>query len=362
MELFELTKEEYNSYINTCNNPSIYQSSKMDTIDKENGYNITYVGIKDNNTILCATRLLYKPINDKKMVYYAKKGFIIDYDNVNLLNTFVKLLKKYIKKNNGYVLYIDPIIKDSDTEIITHLKKIGFKNDDDFINEYYKWGYHISLKDKDEKDIIKEIKPSLRSYIRKADHLSISINELKKEELPNNSYYHTLYDLFKKDGEISFLSAKIDLQKSLKIIENDKESLEKTIKRIPKDSADLLKETDKQINDYEKIRTSIIKMQEKNHNIITIANAIYINHKNEIILYNLDYKKEYKEFYGEYLLIWDYIKKAIKLKKEYYSYYDNNDLIDNSYYELLKSFNGNTDKYIKPMYIPTSIYYFFHKK
>ena len=65
-----------------------------------------------------------------KKTFYAPRGFLIDYNNLELLKFFTEELKKYIKKHKGFMLTIDPNViyrvRSSEGEILNDDKD---KND-----------------------------------------------------------------------------------------------------------------------------------------------------------------------------------------------------------------------------------------
>ena len=73
-----------------------FQIQEWANLKAKNGWVAHYVGLKDNKKIVAAALLLAKnvPIVKKKM-FYSPRGFLIDYNNYELLKTFTKEIKKY---------------------------------------------------------------------------------------------------------------------------------------------------------------------------------------------------------------------------------------------------------------------------
>ena len=69
---------------------------------KRNGWKAYYVGLKDKKEIKAASLILAKeiPVIKKKM-FYAPRGFLIDYHDLELLTTFTREIKIWAKEKKG---------------------------------------------------------------------------------------------------------------------------------------------------------------------------------------------------------------------------------------------------------------------
>ena len=56
-----------------------------------------FLGLNDNGNIVGATMLIIQKYNGFVKAY-AARGFLIDYDNLSLVETFTNELKKYLSK------------------------------------------------------------------------------------------------------------------------------------------------------------------------------------------------------------------------------------------------------------------------
>ena len=112
MKLVNLTTKEFKEYAD--NNPQItfHQTKEWANLKKVNGWKSYYIGLKENNEIKGAALLLSKQIPFiKKYMFYSPRGFLIDYNNKDLLKEFTLLLKEYIKKEKGIFVKIDPYVE-----------------------------------------------------------------------------------------------------------------------------------------------------------------------------------------------------------------------------------------------------------
>ena len=97
MKFCELTEEEFRKFSSTHELCSFFQTPEMAMSKKEDGCNYYYVGVKNDNDIVCATLLLeYKGRLFK--TFSSPRGYLIDFTNKELLKFFTDELKKFIRK------------------------------------------------------------------------------------------------------------------------------------------------------------------------------------------------------------------------------------------------------------------------
>ena len=100
MKFVELDKDEFKAFLNNHPLQTFFQDPAMSEIGLMDNWNTVYVGIKENNQILAATRMMYKEVRLNQRIFYAPRGILIDYQDTKLLSFFIKNVKKYIKNNN----------------------------------------------------------------------------------------------------------------------------------------------------------------------------------------------------------------------------------------------------------------------
>ena len=139
--LEELTKEEFNEYASKHPLNMFFQSSYWGELKSITGWKHFMVGIKNDGKIEAATLILGKKIPIfNRYIYYAPRGFLIDYNNTELLKKFTLEVKKYLKKKKGIFIKINPYLiyqeRDINGDIVENgidnknvveeLKKLGF--------------------------------------------------------------------------------------------------------------------------------------------------------------------------------------------------------------------------------------------
>lgn len=403
MTFVELKKSEFESFLKSSPLKTFFQAPEMEEIDLMGGWNTIYVGIKQNDDVIAASRIIWTKVRFNKKIFYAPRGILVDYNDKKLLTFFVNSLKKYIKKQGGYTLHIDPPLihkeRDIDGEIVSNgidnscviknLKSLGFKHNG-FTREYdytkqNRWLFQLPVAGKTEEDILKGMNGNTRRSIQKAEHLKVTVRELKRDELhifkeimdhtserrefsdKSMSYYEKMYDLFASKEEIKYMLAEVNLDETLKVLNEDMNKLNSTKERALKNGkTGLLNETESQINDLNKRIDEIKNIQSNQGNNLYLASAMFMIYGDEVIYYHSGGYKEYMSFFGQYLIQWTMIKEAIKRNKLKYNFYgikgvfDKKDM-DYGVYLFKRGFNGNVVEYIGDFYLPVSPYYYIQQ-
>ena len=328
MKLVNLTKAEFKKYADKHEQITFHQTEEWANLKKVNGWKAYYIGLKNEKEIQAAALILAKeiPIIKKKM-FYSPRGFLIDYNNYELLKCFTQELKKYIKKEKGIFVKIDPYVeyqeRNNNGQIVENgynnkaavenLKKLGYKffgfnTMQDTLQP--RWMHVIEINGKTEEEIQKDMESKTRQILRKNEKSSIKTREIKKEELPifksimehtgdrrdfidrPLSYYEAMWDNLHDSGILKILLAEIDFEEYEKNTIKEKEETEKNLKdRIYKHDNNLLKMNEKKYEtsnkqdkeSLERLEKQLLKIKTykkeygKKKNLGTILFLIYGN-------------------------------------------------------------------------------------
>ena len=145
MFIRELTSEEFNKFKDSFKDKSIYQTSEYAYIMNHQNYTTMFLGLVDGSGIVAASMIMIEKINNFKYAY-APRGFLIDYTNYSLLETFTMELKNYLSKKDVVAIKLSPMIVkniyDSEGKII----ETNNSYDNIFENlkslDYYHFGYN----------------------------------------------------------------------------------------------------------------------------------------------------------------------------------------------------------------------------
>ena len=350
-----------------------------------------YLGlINDDNTIVAATLLLQKYLPLNYSYFYAPRGFIIDYNNEELVKEMTNKIIKFAKKKKGIFVKIDPniIIKDYNylneeqkttydkDKVYNILKRVGFKHLEfaKASESIERYSYRIDLTQPLE-EIEKHFSKVTKQQIAKSQKLETEVVigtekdikelyqliQLTKEKensiLYDEDYYETLYEIFngsKNTKAILFLG-KVHLTKTIKVLEK---KLKKTIDQISIMPIDNLSKSAKiKLKELKEQKENIKKELEKYKNYkqeygadITLNAHMIVTYKDKAwVLYTKDHNI-LNETYTSYNTYYNHIKYC---KEKSITMYEQPGATDN---EL--KFGGNYIEFIgewdyiinKPMY------------
>ena len=110
MEFVVLKEDEFKKFAYKHEQASFFQTINWGKLKSENGWGMKLVGIKEGKKILAATMILSKMTPIKKKMLYAPRGFLIDYNNFELVKFFTEEIKKFAKRENAIFVKIDPYV------------------------------------------------------------------------------------------------------------------------------------------------------------------------------------------------------------------------------------------------------------
>lgn len=380
MELRELTKKEFDSY--ALNHPlgSFQQTSFWGRFMEGDKFHAYYVGGFIKEHLVGASLLLsYERKKDKERVFYAPRGFLIDYKNEELLKEFTEEVKKFIIEKHGVFLKIDPYIlvrdRDSEGKIIeggvyndfveVNLTNANFVKVNDRIQP--KWLSRINLKDKSIDDIFNSFSPKARQTVRRNERLGFKVrdfdfkdidkfidiidNESKKYNtiIPTKTFYLDLKQTF--DGNIKFIE--VYFKKDEVISNIDKMIIdvnkEKEVRINNYHNSKMTAEyfIDKELEDEEEIKRldNLKDYFSKCSDDVSMGIYMFITIGNEVVALNGGIVDEYNKLDASYTLHYEMIKYAIENGYKYYNLYeigdinDSNNKLKNSY-NYKKNFGG----------------------
>lgn len=397
MEFVELTDKEYEKFVSNHEQESYMQTLDLKRFKENNNVKCYIVGVKDNNKVVAATLMYSVGSFMKKKRFYSSRGFIIDYNNIELLSFFVENIKKYIKEKKGMSLTIDPniiyrvrssngeiISEDKNDEVINNLKKLGFIHFG--FNNYFetmqvRWVYRLELTgtyDELKNNFIKSTRKNIESTYNNGVQIRIgnvedikSLSAIFKETAERDEFNTKSYDYYKSMFEnmpnnikvyMAYIDPKLLLEKTKEKLNNEKKNNEEIEKKMKTGMVGNKLINQKQISD-----NLIIKYEEeikygkellKEHpNGVDIGALISMKSGTDYISLSSGTLTNYKKFYPKYALYDAHIKDAYKMGYKYVNFYgiagDFNP--SNKYYgiyEFKKGFNGNVVEYVGEFTLP----------
>ena len=391
MEFVELTDKEYNNFVKKHEQESYMQTLDLKQFKENNNTKCYLVGVKENNKVVAATLMYSVGSFMKKKRFYSSRGFIIDYNNKELLTFFVDKIKEYAKSKNGMSLTIDPniiyrvrssngeIIDDvKNDEVINNLKSLGFTHYG--FNNYFetmqvRWIYRLELKDTYEElksNFSKSTRKNIESTYNNGVQIRIgdvedikSLSKIFKETAERDEfntksyeYYKSMYESMPNNIKVymAYIDPKLYLEKTKEKLEeeiqNNKEIEEKMKTGMVGNKLLNKKEvSDKLIEKYKEEVNDAKKMLKEHPTGVDIGALISMKSGTDYISLSSGTLTNYKKFYPKYALYDAHIKDAYEMGYKYVNFYgiagDFNP--SNKYYgiyEFKRGFNGNVVEYI----------------
>lgn len=189
MEIVQITKEEFDIFAENHPNKNFYQTSSYGMLMDRHSFDDYYLALKDGNTIKAATLILIDKVIFGYKWGYCPRGFLIDFNDFNLLETFTKLLREFLNKRNFMFVKIDPYIinksrdkKGKETgvidnsNIVNELLKLGYEHNGfnlNFENMKPRWNAVITTNEEDE--LFLRYNKEIRNKIRKAEKMGVEV-------------------------------------------------------------------------------------------------------------------------------------------------------------------------------------------
>ena len=404
MELRELSKKEFDNY--ALNHPfgSFQQTSFWGRFMEGDKFHAYYVGCFIKEKIVGASLLLSCEIRKKIRVFYAPRGFLIDYKNEELLKKFTEKVKKFIIEKHGIFLKIDPyiLVRDRDSEgniieggvyndfVKINLEHAGFVKTTDKIQP--KWLSRINLKDKNIEDVFNGFSPKARQIVRRNERLGFKVRDLDFKDVdkfitiineeskkyntisPTIAFFQDLKQAF--DGDIKFKEVYFKREEVISNIDNMIIDVNKE-KEVRINNYHNSKMTDdyfidKELEDEKEIKRleSLKEYFSKCSDDVSMGIYMFITIGNEIVSLYGGIVDEYNKLDASYTLHYEMIKCAIENGYKYYNLYEIGDITDSNNklansYNYKKNFGGEVielvgeyDLIINPKYTNMARKYF----
>ena len=362
MRLREINKKEFENFCKQSNQNNFFQSKYYAQIKRREGYHTYFVGLDQNGILRGAAMLLSKNISIlKKRIFYAPRGFIIDYKNQELLNIFTTYIREYVKNKHGVFIRINPYLVLHDRKFDGELIQGGLDNSKAVINLHnIGWGqkveeerefwdepsllYQVELKGKNEYELFECFDSSLQDIIKRNEAIGISTEKLSISDYPkfldimhnssnisnylnvDNKNFKDIINILKVDNMIEITIAELDIDKYLESTINSKNNITND------------KELEEKINkQIESIKTLQYKY---GHKILLggVLSVLYDDEYLNLVTATID---KFNNFNPLLTLYWETMKSAKKNGKNIYNFYGIGNVLENNIkLEEFKKFNG----------------------
>lgn len=346
MELIEVNnKEEYENFVFNSNYNHFMKSYYWGEVMRAKNFIPHYLILKDNDKIVASALMLQKKLIGKYCYYYVPRGYVIDYNNFELLDIFTNKLKEYAKKNKGIFIKIDPDIKlhdldldgkvigDNDNfKLLRHLTKHGYKYMGfykKFVGEQPRYTFRLNL-DRPWEEIYNGIHPTTRKILNKKNQYDLNmyigdINDIEAfyetmletaereniKALPIE-YYKNYYTILNQHNMSDLYVVKVKISDLISKCEEKLESINKEIENTnnlknQKKKENLLNDLNNKLNKANKELEEIKKINKEE---IVLSSIMTAKYKDKVWTIHGGNSTLLRELNSNYLLYHQIIKDA----------------------------------------------------
>ncbi len=324
---------------------SFHQTTNYALYAKKEGFNCEFIGLFDKDKkIVAASLILFKRINFFTKYGYAPKGFLIDYNNVELLSIFTEKIKKYYYNKNVAFIKINPEITVGQLDF--KKKKVLYnknrKTENKLQELHYRKRYSIHFETKIPKynaiiilknTTLNTLEKNTRNKINKSkkngltfikgnrDSLETIYKFVEKKKEKKISHYLNYYNAFQTSNQVDLFLIKVDFEKCLlnyrekykKEVERNAKLVERVMLNPNEKNLNKKLESDKALNlfnEYIKKATDCLAKKKEDY----IAGAITIKYKNRVQILISGFDKNFQALCPNHFLHYSLIE---HYKKEY---------------------------------------------
>ena len=128
LEFTRLSLDEFAIFSERHKYASFLQSKEEYIFKLKEGYDCFLVGVKDNDVIVAATFLYSVPVMKIFSYFYAPRGFLLDYNDENLLSYFLENLKRFLYSKKCLYLKFEPYVPYIERDKSGNIVPNGFNN------------------------------------------------------------------------------------------------------------------------------------------------------------------------------------------------------------------------------------------
>ena len=348
MQIILLDEARFDSFAINHPRHNYYQTSFYGKLMTQNGHNSYYLGlVDDTGNVKAATLMIVKnDKGEKRKMGYCPRGFLIDWENEELVKEFTEAMKEFLSKRNFIHVKIYPMViykqhnidgseKSNDNlEFVKKLQSLGYIHmgyNNEFEASKPRWNGLIfmdnninnlynSISSEAREKIVESTKMGNRIYKGTNNDIPTLFN-LINSTIPPIEYYNNYANYYGGNFELYFNKlepahyvndSKLAYEKEEQINQN----LNSQIQDFYNPSKDYLiskkLKSDEKLAKYKKNMLIASNMFQKYPNGLITAGVAVIKYGRTITFLASGVKEEFKEQYPEYLLKWQLISEFAK--------------------------------------------------
>ena len=122
MQIQSINIQTYREYLETLDAVIFQQSDYQAKKFEHDGWRVEFIQAKEDGQVYATCMLAFIPLMKVFQYCYIPRGFIADYKDKSKMQSFVSVLKVYLKKKNVVYLETDPEIdlqqRDKDGNVV----------------------------------------------------------------------------------------------------------------------------------------------------------------------------------------------------------------------------------------------------
>lgn len=244
-QLKELSSEEFKKWNENHPYGNILQTEEWGQFKSLGEWTYELLGLFIDNKLEAACMMLKRKLPGlNQYMFYASRGYVLDYSNKELIRSFTEEIYEYAKKKKAVFVKIDPcvmyqehdsegnLIQDgkNNKELVEYLCSLSYRHKGitlDFDGIQPRFVYKLPL-DRDLDQLLQKFHHKTRYNIRLAEKKGVSIVEGTREDLPEFyrimqvtgnrdgfmtrplSYFEDMYDTMQPSGHMKLYLAKYE--------------------------------------------------------------------------------------------------------------------------------------------------------
>ena len=200
MILSELSKEEFQKFSEAREDYNIWQSVDMAELRELAGFHTEYAGVREDGKIIAGAMLSYRVLMGYRQ-YYSPRGFLVNFQNTELLKEFLKAVQEFCRRRKGMSLRFDPYLPYQQRDLDGNAVPGGFNHEDIFrtvidsgfkhhgftrgidLSRECRWMYVIPLEGKTEETLLNSFERNARRSVQRTIKYQIYTKELDESSI-----------------------------------------------------------------------------------------------------------------------------------------------------------------------------------
>ncbi|MGL5540834.1 MAG: peptidoglycan bridge formation glycyltransferase FemA/FemB family protein [Erysipelotrichaceae bacterium] len=338
MEWQVLSEDVYASFAQHSSYNHFSQSLATKHIRERLGEVVHLVGLVDQGEVVAATLLIESAGFLGKKRFYAPRGFLIDFTDAALVQTFVAKLKAYLKQHKALYLRVDPNVvyalhsNDEQVEVlpageqaVDTLKQLGFVHNgftQGYEDEQPRWNYWLDLEGKTHNELFKAFRQNTRNKINAAKRYQSKVRVGTLEDLDafyeilehtsdrrafhnrNKAYFRVFLEETLANNQAKLLFVDVNLKDYQTHLKNEQAKyLAKQAKMQEKGGSEgAIKEVENNLNALQRNLEETSQWIAKYGEQVISATSMFITYGNEVIYFHSGGYDDLMKLSGQYFL------------------------------------------------------------